>query len=82
MASKYVDAKGNPIKPNNILSIYIKGKKRGEVLVKTLNRKKVIYRIHPEDNHLSENCCYLDEALEKASKVILLKKTYSGPKTH
>lgn len=77
--AKYIDSKGQPIKTNQILSIYINGKKTGEALVKTYQRKKVLYRIKA-DGSLSRNCCYLEEALEKASKVIILKKKYQYKK--
>lgn len=73
--AKYIDSKGIPIKPNQILSIYINGKKRGEALVKTYQRKRVLYKIQ-KDGSLSKNFCYLDEALEKTSKIIVLKKKY------
>lgn len=73
--AKYIDSKGQSIKTNQILSIYINGKKKGETLVKTYKRKKVLYRIKT-DGSLSKDCCYLDEALEKASKILILKKKY------
>ena len=73
--ARYIDSKGTPIKPNQILSIYINGKKRGEALVKIYQRKRVLYKIQ-KDGSLSKRFCYLDEALEKASKIIVLKKKY------
>ena len=68
---RYVDSKGNPLKPNQQIKIYRGRKLLGQGMIKKWKGKRVVYRVN-KDGKLSEHFCLLKEVLEKATKVLLI----------